>query len=122
MKTAIQTTTELVPYQKFYSDKKFWYKISKFAKHLGAEAIYYILILYYTLLSPNVSIKNKAIICGALGYLILPIDLLPDIIPVLGFTDDLAAIKLAYDAIKVSITQEIETQAKTKVDQWFNEE
>lgn len=122
MKTEIQTTTELVPYQKFYSEKKFWHKISKFAKHLGSEATYYILVLYYTLLSPNVSIKNKAIICGALGYLILPIDLLPDVIPVLGFTDDLAAIKLAYDAIKVSITPEIEMQAKNKAEQWFPEE
>jgi uncharacterized membrane protein YkvA (DUF1232 family) len=32
----------------------------------------------------------KALIYGAIGYIILPIDLIPDFIPVIGFTDDLA--------------------------------
>lgn len=58
---------------------------------------------------------------GALGYLILPIDLIPDVVPVLGLTDDAAAITLAYDTVKASITPEIERKAKEKLAQWFGE-
>lgn len=36
--------------------------------------------------------KHKMIIIGALGYFILPVDLIPDFIPVAGFTDDAAAL------------------------------
>ena len=65
---------------------------------------------------------NKAIIMGALGYLILPIDLIPDVVSVLGLADDAAAIKLAYDTIKASITPEIERKAAHKLALWFGEE
>lgn len=119
MRLRIHSINELTSYQKYYSDNNLWSKISSAAKRIGYEMTYYLLVLYYTMLSPNVSIKNKAVICGALGYFILPADLMPDIIPILGFTDDLAAIKLAYDSIKVSVTPDIEVKARTKAGQWF---
>ena len=53
-----------------------------------------------------------AIIMGALGYLILPLDLFPDVVPVLGFADDAAAIKLSYDTVKAPITPTIKKKGK----------
>ena len=38
----------------------------------------------------------KAVIAGALGYLVLPIDIVPDTIPVLGWIDDVAVLGLAF--------------------------
>ena len=96
-------------------------KLAAVAKNLGKKTLWYVLLLYYTLESDEVSLGNKAIIMGALGYLILPIDLIPDVVPVLGLTDDAAAIKLAYDTVKASITPEIERKAKEKLAQWFGE-
>ena len=55
----------------------------------------------------------------ALGYLILPLDLIPDTIPVIGFTDDLTALTTAYEIVKSSITPEIEARAKAKADELF---
>lgn len=122
MKLKIKKSDELLPYQGYYSENKLWSKLSRIASRIGRSAAYYVLILYYLLISPNVSIKNKAVICGALGYLILPADLLPDVIPLLGLTDDIAAIKLAYDTVRVSVTPEIESQAESKLEQWFKSE
>lgn len=65
---------------------------------------------------------NMAIIMGALGYLILPLDLIPDVVPVLGFADDAAAIKLSYDTVKAPITPTIEKKATHKLRLWFSEE
>lgn len=111
---------DLEKYQENYSEPKLWDKLKKYALKLGENTTYYILILYYVLQSPDVSGSNKALIIGALGYFILPIDLIPDVIPVLGFTDDVAALTLAYNAIKASVTPEIEAKAKAKLEEWFN--
>ena len=62
-------------YQGNYSESGFWNKVKKVALKAGAKVIYVALILYYELADPNVSPKEKAIIIGALGYFILPLDL-----------------------------------------------
>jgi len=115
------TKSLLTKYQKFFSESKFWETLKKLAIRLGEQTLYYVLILYYTLKSPDVSDENKKIIKGALVYLILPFDFVPDFIPVAGLLDDAAAIKLAYETIKASVTPEIEQQAKDKIAEWFPE-
>jgi len=110
---------ELPKYAGNFSSSGLWNKLAKVAKNLGRMTTRYVLLLYYTLESGDVSVGNKAIILGALGYLIAPIDLIPDVIPILGLTDDAAAIKLAYETVKVSITPEIERKASNKLCQWF---
>lgn len=121
MKNAVNAK-DLPNYAGNYSRAKLWKKLAAVAKNLGKKTLWYVLLLYYTLESDEVSLGNKAIIMGALGYLILPIDLIPDVVPVLGLTDDAAAIKLAYDTIKASITPEIERKAAHKLALWFGEE
>ena len=107
-------------YQGNYSESGFWDKVKKVAKKAGAKVIYVALILYYELTDPNVSPKEKAIIIGALGYFILPIDLIPDAIPVLGFTDDLAALMAAYSYVKGHLTPEVRLMARNKLCEWFD--
>ena len=109
-------------YQGNYSENGFWNKVRKVAGKAGAKVIYVALILYYELTDPNVSPKEKAIIIGALGYFILPLDLIPDAIPVLGFTDDLAALMAAYGYVKGHLTPEVRTRALYKLREWFPDE
>ena len=113
---------DLPKYAGNYSGSKLREKLAAVAKNLGSKTLWYVLLLYYTLDSHEVSLGNKAIIMGALGYLILPLDLIPDVIPVLGLADDAAAIKLAYDTVKASITPSIERKATHKLRLWFGEE
>ena len=111
--------TELEKYQSKYSESKFWSKIKTIIKNAGKDLLYLALLLYYVLQSDDVSLRHKATIIGALGYLILPLDLIPDTIPVIGFTDDLTALTTAYEIVKSSITPEIEARAKAKADELF---
>ena len=115
----IITEERLQKYQGHYSEEKLWPKMKKFAARLGGKATYYVLVLYYVLQSPDVPLSNKTIILGALGYFILPLDMIPDLIPALGFTDDIAALTLAYKAIQSSITPEITALAEAKVKEWL---
>ena len=111
--------TELEKYQSKYSESKFWSKIKTIIKNAGKDLLYLALLLYYVLQSDDVSLRHKATIIGALGYLILPLDFIPDTIPVIGFTDDLTALTTAFEIVKSSITPEIEARAKAKADKLF---
>ena len=102
-------------YKKNYSDSGLQRKLTKAARWVGAKALYAVLLLYYVLRSPNVSIADKSKIYGALGYFILPTDMIMDFIPVVGYTDDMAAIMWAIRTIANNITPEIKAQAKAKL-------
>tara|TARA_Y100001968_G_C19009624_1_gene549888 strand:- start:110 stop:574 length:465 start_codon:yes stop_codon:yes gene_type:complete len=58
-------------------------------------------------------------IIGALTYLIVPVDLIPDFIPVSGFSDDLVALTAVISLWQHHITPEIKFRAKSKLDNWF---
>ncbi len=98
-----------------YSDSKFWNKVSKCATKMGSKLVYNVLILYYVMKSPGVPIHIKTAIVGALAYVIVPTDLIPDFIPVAGYSDDLAAIVAAVSMVADHITPDIDRKAKAKV-------
>lgn len=106
-------------YQKEYSEKGLSDKIKKVAKKAGAKVIYIVLLLYKALISGDVSIADRATIIGVLGYFILPTDLVPDAIPILGFTDDLAALLWALKTISSNITPQMKVEAKAQIREWF---
>lgn len=103
------------------NDQKFWEKLLKFGKKIGEKPTYYSLLLYYTAKSPDVPKSSKMIVVGALSYLIFPIDLIPDFIPVVGLADDSAVIIAAVYKIIQHIDENIENQAKEKLVQLFGE-
>ena len=72
-----------------FSPEKLWEKIKGHAKKVGCEGIRSALRLFYALDNPSMPLKTKMVIYGALGYFISPIDVIPDFIPVVGFTDDI---------------------------------
>ena len=107
-------------YQKNYSEGKLLNKLTKVARWAGAKVVYAVLLLYYVLRNPNVSTADKSKIYGALGYFILPTDLILDIVPLVGYTDDMAAIMWAIHTVAKNITPEIKEQAKAKLGEWFD--
>ncbi|MBR1655361.1 MAG: DUF1232 domain-containing protein [Prevotella sp.] len=113
---------DFMSYKDKFSKKKFVEKISRIAKRAGAKLVYAALILYYTLQSKSVSIKDKAIILGALGYLISPLDVMPDAIPIAGLTDDLAVLIYVLKKIWVDVSDEVKEKARTKLNDWFDED
>ena len=115
MKDLNNVIENLGDYSKNYSDSKFWKKIKSIAAKAGSKVVYYALLLFYTLKAPHVSFRKKALICGALGYLILPIDLIPDALIPVGYTDDIAVLIYAFTLVKSEITPEIENKAKQKL-------
>lgn len=86
-------------------------KIQNFSKHYSER---------WTL--EEVPMKNKAIIVGALGYFILPIDLIPDVTPGVGYTDDIGILLSALWQVSIFIDTDVKNQAKEKLKDWFGED
>ena len=77
-----------------YNEEAFLHKAMRFAGVIGREALLKAFQLYYVTQKPELPAKVKTIIMGALAYLVLPVDVVPDLLPVVGYTDDVAV--LAY--------------------------
>lgn len=110
---------DLEKYSKFFSDKDFFEKLKNFAKKAGIKVVYVCLLLYYTLKKDTTPKWAKSIIIGALGYFILPLDLLPDLAPIVGYTDDLTLLLPALGAVAFYIDGEVKDKAKEKLKSWF---
>ena len=113
---------DFMSYANKFSQSEFVEKISRIAKRAGAKLVYAALILYYTLQSDRISKTDKAIIIGALGYMISPLDVIPDAIPIAGLTDDFAVLLYVLKKVWTDIDPAIIEQAKEKLSKWFDEE
>ena len=100
-------------------EKSFWSKIKNSASSAGYEAIHNALILYYTARAKETPLWCKTVIVGALGYFISLIDAIPDLTPILGYTDDISVMIAAVAALATHITPEIRNKAKEKADKLF---
>ena len=116
------TEKGLQKYEQHYSDGGFLEKLTKYGKIIGINALYKAVQLWFVMQKPDVPAGTKAIIMGALGYLIAPLDFLPDIMPVLGYTDDLVAITFALIKVQGYIDEEVERKSKNLLAKIFGEE
>lgn len=109
-------------YSSMFTSGEFLEKNSKIAKRAGAKLVYVALILYYTLQSDKIPLKDKAIVVGALGYLISPLDVVPDAIPIVGLGDDLAVLLYVLNKVWGDVSDEIKEKSKERLAKWFDDD
>ena len=107
--------TVAVSFQEHFSEKTFREKVLTVFAQAGRRLIEEALALYAMLQDPAVPQWAKAVILGALGYFILPADVIPDLLPGLGYTDDLGLLTGAVAAVGRFMTAEHRAWAKDRV-------
>ena len=105
---------------KYYNKKSLWEKLKKFSRQAGQKVVYNVLLLYYVMIDKGVSLKTKTAIAAALGYFILPLDAIPDLTPLIGFSDDLGILLFTLSQVSGNITPEIKIRAKKQLLDWFD--
>jgi uncharacterized membrane protein YkvA (DUF1232 family) len=81
----------------------FWDKIRDLGRKLPfAESI---VAAAYCAGDPATPARVKLLIVGALAYFVMPFDGIPDLLPMLGFTDDAAVIAATIAAIRLHLTE-----------------
>ncbi len=116
------TDKELQKYEKDYSKARLLHKFARYGKGIGLELLYKAAQLWFVLQRPDVPTATKGIIMGALGYLISPLDFIPDLTPALGYTDDLVAIAFALIRVQGYIDDNVRKQARNLLAGLFGEE
>lgn len=106
-------------FEKEFSEDRFWDKTKKFAKTVGETVLEPALKLYYSAQDSDTPAWAKATVYGALGYFISPIDAIPDITPIVGYSDDFGVLVAATAAIATYIKDEHTKKAKETLKQWF---
>ncbi len=88
-------------------------------KKILHKAVYALLLGYYALKEPSVSLKDKGIIYGALAYFVIPFDFIHDWLPFAGVADDFMALVWAVSRVMKNITPEVRKKAVTRLSKWF---
>jgi len=109
----------MADFGKSYTDKSFWGKLKKFAISAGKDVIEKALTLYFCMQDADTPAWAKTIIVGALGYFIVPADAISDLLPLVGFTDDLGALAMALGIVAMHVKKEHLEKARQKLSVWF---
>jgi uncharacterized membrane protein YkvA (DUF1232 family) len=90
--------------------RDFWPKLKRsLARIPFAEDV---LAAFYCAFDPATPFKVKGILLAALAYFIMPVDVIPDVLLGLGFTDDMAVLYTAISMIRSHMTQSHRDKAK----------
>ncbi len=103
----------------WYSGPRLWRTLKRVAARAGRNTLLSALVLFYCLKDRDTPTWAKGVIVGALGYLILPTDLVPDIIPGAGYGDDWGAIVAALATVAAYIKDEHKAKAEEQVTRLF---
>jgi uncharacterized membrane protein YkvA (DUF1232 family) len=82
--------------------RDFWAKLKRFAGQVPFVEDF--VAAYYCAMDPATPTRVRGMLVAALAYFILPFDLIPDMIPVLGFTDDAALLAAVITLVSSHIT------------------
>lgn len=106
-------------YAERYGERLFRGKLRRFAQAAGRELVERALVLYYCLRDPDTPAWAKRVVAGALGYFVVPLDAIPDLTPVVGFSDDLGAIAAALATVALYVKKEHRARARSALARWF---
>jgi uncharacterized membrane protein YkvA (DUF1232 family) len=91
--------------------RRFWARLKKVAARL--PFVEDLLAAYYCAFDKETPRHVQAALLGAIAYFVLPFDFIPDMLPVLGFTDDAAVLATAIRLVSANITEDHRQAART---------
>jgi uncharacterized membrane protein YkvA (DUF1232 family) len=94
-------------FSQHFSDSDFYRKL----REINGTLLEYALLLYLIMTDDDTPVAVKLLITGALGYLIWPWDVIPDVIPFIGYSDDLAVLAGLLCSLDRYITPELRERA-----------
>lgn len=119
MANGFKAPDNLESYTSHYNEDSFWTKLTKEAGKVGGRIVYIALVLYYAATAETTTLARKSMIFGGLGYLLLPLDIIPDFMAIVGYTDDAAVLTALISTVASSITEDIKSTARNKYREMF---
>ena len=102
-----------------YSDKRFVKKLKHYSRTAGYEVLDKAFRLYFVLQKPDTPKWVKGTIIGALGYFIFPLDALNDLLPLVGYSDDLSVLVAALATVSTYVDDDVKQKAQASAERWM---
>lgn len=96
-------------------------KILSYMQNIGQKVAYVVLLLFFAYQRKETPNWAKHIIIGAIGYFITPFDALPDLTPILGYTDDIGVMSFGLVTVAAYVNDEVRIKARRKLKNFFGE-
>src|SRR5690606_8862765 len=103
-------------YMRSFSEKTFWKRLQRLVKSVGQRTVYTVLLLYYAFTRKETPHWAKNIIIGVLGYLLMPFDAVPDLTPIIGYTDDMSVLAFGLVTIACYVNDEVRAKARGQLE------
>lgn len=100
---------------RWYSAPRLWRTLKKAAARAGRKSLFTGLTLFYCMQDADTPKWAKGVIVGALGYFIFPADMIPDILPLVGYGDDLGALIAALGTVAAYVKEAHKVKAAAQV-------
>lgn len=107
-------------YRDKFSETRFWKFIGQKSRALSQGTVYSALLLFYAYKKKETPGWAKRIVLGTLGYLLMPLDAVPDLSPLIGFTDDVGILSFGLVTIAAYIDQDVRNTARNRMVKWFD--
>ena len=111
----------LQKFSKFFTESQLWQKVSHYARQAGLKTTYTVLLLFYAYKRKDTPAWAKRVVMGTLGYFIAPFDLVVDLTPIIGYTDDLSLLSFSLVTVACYINDGVKEQARNHLGKWFGE-
>lgn len=102
-----------------FSSAGFWLKLRSMVAVAGRKTLFSALVLFNCLKDRDTPAWARGVIVGALGYLILPTDLIPDMLPGAGYGDDWSTIVVALGTVAAYIKETHKLRANEQLEKLF---
>lgn len=102
-----------------FDESGFWGTLTACAKRAGQKVVLSALKAFYVLRSSETPLWAKSVVAGALVYFVSPVDAVPDVLPVAGYSDDLAVLLGALKSVADHVTPPVTRQAEETLRRWF---
>lgn len=99
---------------------KFLPRLRRIVTRAGHQTVYSALLMYHAYKRKETPFWARNIIIGALGYLLMPFDSVPDLTPILGYTDDMGVLSFGLVTIASYINDDIRIKARKGLFKLFN--
>jgi len=93
--------------------------LRKKIRHISSSLLYAALLMYYAFRRKETPAWAKRIVMGVFVYLFAPLDALPDLTPVIGYTDDMGVMLYGLVLIAAYINDEVRSSARHTLESWI---
>lgn len=95
--------------------RKLFNRIGRHFRLMGQQTVYAVLLMFYAYRKKETPAWAKRIIVGTLGYVLMPFDGVPDLSPLVGYTDDFGVLTFGLVTIASHINSEVRIEARKQM-------